>query len=155
MNHYELIYIVNPQQAKESKLFDKCKEQISSISGVLHRSEDIGLRDLSYQIDDCSKGHYFLLNFECQPENLKEIENLFKFNESILRSSIVKKRKAESETSALMAQTKDQSSSSQETTLESVKKEAEVKEETKEENKAGDDSQEQKQNESNDSTEDK
>ena len=155
MNHYELIYIVNPQQAKESKLFDKCKEQISSVSGVLHRSEDIGLRDLSYQIDDCSKGHYFLLNFECQPENLKEIENLFKFNESILRSSIVKKRKAESETSALMAQTKDQSSRSQETTLESVKKEAEVKEETKEENKAGDDSQEQKQNESNDSTEDK
>lgn len=155
MNHYELIYIVNPQQAKESKLFDKCKEQISSVSGVLHRSEDIGLRDLSYHIDDCSKGHYFLLNFECQPENLKEIENLFKFNESILRSSIVKKRKAESETSALMTQTKDQSSSSQETTLESVKKEAEVKEETKEENKASDDSQEQKQNESNDSTEDK
>lgn len=155
MNHYELIYIVNPQQAKESKLFDKCKEQISSVSGVLHRSEDIGLRDLSYQIDDCSKGHYFLLNFECQPENLKEIENLFKFNESILRSSIVKKRKAESETSALMTQTKDQSSSSQETTLESGKKEAEVKEETKEENKASDDSQEQKQNESNDSTEDK
>ena len=155
MNHYELIYIVNPQQAKESKLFDKCKEQISSVSGVLHRSEDIGLRDLSYQIDDCSKGHYFLLNFECQPENLKEIENLFKFNESILRSSIVKKRKAESETSALMTQTKDQSSSSQETTLESVKKEAEVKEETKVENKASDDSQEQKQNESNDSTEDK
>lgn len=155
MNHYELIYIVNPQQAKESKLFDKCKEQISSVSGVLHRSEDIGLRDLSYQIDDCTKGHYFLLNFECQPENLKEIENLFKFNESILRSSIVKKRKAESETSALMTQTKDQSSSSQETSLESVKKEAEVKEETKEENKASDDSQEQKQDESNDSTEDK
>ena len=155
MNHYELIYIVNPQQAKESKLFDKCKEQISSVSGVLHRSEDIGLRDLSYQIDDCTKGHYFLLNFECQPENLKEIENLFKFNESILRSSIVKKRKAESETSALMTQTKDQSSSSQETTLESVKKQAEVKEETKEENKASDDAQEQKQNESNDSTEDK
>ena len=155
MNHYELIYIVNPQQAKESKLFDKCKEQISSVSGVLHRSEDIGLRDLSYQIDDCTKGHYFLLNFECQPENLKEIENLFKFNESILRSSIVKKRKAESETSALMTQTKDQSSSSQETSLESVKKEAEVKEETKEENKASDDSQEQKQNESDDSTEDK
>ena len=153
MNHYELIYIVNPQQAKESKLFDKCKEQISSVSGVLHRSEDIGLRDLSYQIDDCSKGHYFLLNFECQPENLKEIENLFKFNESILRSSIVKKRKAESETSALMTQTKDQSSSSQETSIESVKKEAEVKEETKKENKAND-SQEQKQNESNDSTED-
>ena len=74
MNHYELIFIVNPQLSKDSKLFDKCKEQISSISGTLHRAEDIGLRDLAYQIDDCSKGHYFLLNFECLPNNLQEID---------------------------------------------------------------------------------
>ena len=85
MNHYELIFIVNPQQSKESKLFDKCKDQISAVGGELHRAEDIGLRDLAYQIDDCSKGHYFLLNFECEPNNLKEIETLFKFNESIDR----------------------------------------------------------------------
>ena len=63
MNHYELVFIVNPQLSKDSKLFDKCKEQITSINGILHRAEDIGLRDLAYQIDDCSKGHYFLLNF--------------------------------------------------------------------------------------------
>ena len=107
MNHYELLFIVNPQLSKDSKLFDKCKEQISSISGILHRAEDIGLRDLAYQIDDCSKGHYFLLNFECLPINLQEIESLFKFDETILRSSIVKKRKAETETSALMSQTKN------------------------------------------------
>ena len=123
MNHYELIYIVNPQQAKESKLFDKCKEQISSVSGVLHRSEDIGLRDLSYQIDDCTKGHYFLLNFECEPYNLKEIEALFKFNESILRSSIVKKRRAETEASALMSQTKDKQTDFEKPPLEEAKKE--------------------------------
>ena len=107
MNHYELIFIVNPQLSKDSKLFDKCKEQISSISGILHRAEDIGLRDLAYQIDDCSKGHYFLLNFECLPNDLQKIESLFKFDETILRSSIVKKRKAETETSALMSQTKN------------------------------------------------
>ena len=107
MNHYELLFIVNPQLSKDSKLFDKCKEQISSISGILHRAEDIGLRDLAYQIDDCSKGHYFLLNFEGLPNNLQEIESLFKFDETILRSSIVKKRKAETETSALMSQTKN------------------------------------------------
>ena len=88
MNHYELIFIVNPQQSKESKLFDKCKDQISAVGGELHRAEDIGLRDLSYQIDDCSKGHNFLLNFECEPNKLKELETLFKFNESILRSLI-------------------------------------------------------------------
>ena len=123
MNHYELIFIVNPQQSKESKLFDKCKDQISAVGGELHRAEDIGLRDLAYQIDDCSKGHYFLLNFECEPDNLKEIETLFKFNESILRSSIVKKRRAETEASALMSQTKDKQSDYEKPPLEEAKKE--------------------------------
>lgn len=123
MNHYELIFIVNPQQSKESKLFDKCKDQISALGGELHRAEDIGLRDLAYQIDDCSKGHYFLLNFECEPNNLKEIETLFKFNESILRSSIVKKRRAETEASALMSQTKDKQTDFEKPPLEEAKKE--------------------------------
>ena len=123
MNHYELIFIVNPQQSKESKLFNKCKDQISAVGGELHRAEDIGLRDLAYQIDDCSKGHYFLLNFECEPNNLKEIETLFKFNESILRSSIVKKRRAETEASALMSQTKDKQTDFEKPPLEEAKKE--------------------------------
>ena len=123
MNHYELIFIVNPQQSKESKLIDKCKDQISAVGGELHRAEDIGLRDLAYQIDDCSKGHYFLLNFECEPNNLKEIETLFKFNESILRSSIVKKRRAETEASALMSQTKDKQTDFEKPPLEEAKKE--------------------------------
>ena len=123
MNHYELIFIVNPQQSKESKLFDKCKDQISAVGGKLHRAEDIGFRDLAYQIDDCSKGHYFLLNFECEPNNLKEIETLFRFNESILRSSIVRKRRAETETSALMSQTKDKQTDFEKPLLEEAKKE--------------------------------
>ena len=123
MNHYELIFIVNPQQSKESKLFNKCKDQISAVGGELHRAEDIGLRDLAYQIDDCSKGHYFLLNFECEPNNLKEIETLFKFNESILRSSIVKKRRAETEASALMSQTKDKQTDFEKPPLEEAIKE--------------------------------
>ena len=123
MNHYELIFIVNPQQSKESKLFDKCKDQISAVGGELHRAEDIGLRDLAYQIDDCSKGQYFLLNFECEPNNLKEIETLFKFNESILRSSIVRKRRAETEASALMSQTKDKQTYLEKPPLEEAKKE--------------------------------
>ena len=136
MNHYELVFIVNPQLSKDSKLFDKCKEQITSINGILHRAEDIGLRDLAYQIDDCSKGHYFLLNFDCLPNHLNEIESLFKFDETILRSSIVKKRRAETETSALMSQTKNtqvntEKTLSDETTIE---EKAEIKSEEKNDN---------------------
>ena len=146
MNHYELVFIVNPQLSKDSKLFDKCKEQITSINGILHRAEDIGLRDLAYQIDDCSKGHYFLLNFDCLPTCLNEIESLFKFDETILRSSIVKKRRAETETSALMSQTKNtqvnpEKTLSDETTIE---EKAETKSEENNENTELSDSKEEK-----------
>ena len=146
MNHYELVFIVNPQLSKDSKLFDKCKEQITSINGILHRAEDIGLRDLAYQIDDCSKGHYFLLNFDCPPNNLNEIESLFKFDETILRSSIVKKRRAETETSALMSQTKNNQVNTEKTLSEETKIEekAETKVVEKNENTELSDSKEEK-----------
>ena len=146
MNHYELVFIVNPQLSKDSKLFDKCKEQITSINGILHRAEDIGLRDLAYQIDDCSKGHYFLLNFDCLPNHLNEIESLFKFDETILRSSIVKKRRAETETSALMSQTKNNQVNTEKTLSEETKIEekAETKLEENNENTELSDSKEEK-----------
>ena len=134
MNHYELVFIVNPQLSKDSKLFDKCKEQITSINGILHRAEDIGLRDLAYQIDDCSKGHYFLLNFDCLPNHLNEIESLFKFDETILRSSIVKKRRAETETSALMSQTKNIQVNAEKTLSEETKIEEKAETNSKEKN---------------------
>jgi small subunit ribosomal protein S6 len=108
MNHYEIVFVVDPQLDKESKLFEKCLEKIKSINGITHRSEDIGLRTLAYPINDKNTGHYFLLNFECDPKNLKEIESLFKFDESIMRSSLVKKKRAETEPSILLSQTKNQ-----------------------------------------------
>ncbi len=108
MNHYEIVFVVDPQLDKESKLFEKCLEQIKSINGITHRSEDVGLRTLAYPINDKNTGHYFLLNFECDPKNLKEIESLFKFDESIMRSSLVKKKRAETEPSILLSQTKNQ-----------------------------------------------
>ena len=108
MNHYEIVFVVDPQLDKESKLFEKCLEKIKSINGITHRSEDVGLRTLAYPINDKNTGHYFLLNFECDPKNLKEIESLFKFDESIMRSSLVKKKRAETEPSILLSQTKNQ-----------------------------------------------
>ena len=110
MNHYEIVFILNPQQSAESKLFEKCKEQITAVSGIVHRSEEIGSRELAYPINDCNKGHYYLINFQCESKELSKIEGLFKFNEAILRSSIVKKRRSETEPSVLLTQTKEKQS---------------------------------------------
>lgn len=107
MNHYEIVFVVDPQLDKEAKFYNKCLDAVKSLNGITHRSEDIGIRRLAYPINDKNSGHYFLLNIECNSENLKDIESLFKFEESIMRSSVVKKKRAESEPSSLFIQTKN------------------------------------------------
>ena len=108
MNHYEIVFVVDPQFDTESKLFNKCLDTVKSIDGLTHRSEDIGIRKLAYPINDKNTGHYFLLNIDCDPKKLKDVEALFKFDESIMRSSLVKKKKAETEPSSLLTQTVSQ-----------------------------------------------
>ena len=77
MNHYEIVFVVDPQLDTESTLFNKCLDTVKSIDGLTHRSEDIGVRKLAYPINDKNTGHYFLLNIECDPEKLKDVEALF------------------------------------------------------------------------------
>ena len=108
MNHYEIIYIFNPDEKELGKsLFDKILETTKSIKGQIHRSEEIGSRRLAYPIKDFYRGEYFLINLECNSSELASITDLFKFNENILRTSILKKKQAETGKSALMEQTKD------------------------------------------------
>ena len=110
MNHYEIIYIFNPDEKELGKsLFDKILETTKSIKGQIHRSEEIGSRRLAYPIKDYYRGEYFLINLECNSSELASITDLFKFNENILRTSVLKKKQAETGKSALMEQTKDSS----------------------------------------------
>ena len=110
MNHYEIIYIINPDEKELGKsLFDKILETTKSIKGQIHRSEEIGSRRLAYPIKDYYRGEYFLINLECNSSELASITDLFKFNENILRTSVLKKKQAETGKSVLMEQTKDSS----------------------------------------------
>ena len=110
MNHYEIVYIFNPDEKELGKsLFEQIIETTKSIKGQIHRSEEIGSRRLAYPIKDYYRGEYFLINLECNSSELASITDLFKFNENILRTSVLKKKQAETGKSALMEQTKDSS----------------------------------------------
>ena len=106
MNHYEIVFIFNPDEKKSGKsLLKKIKETTKSVKGKVHRSEEIGSRRLTYPIKDFFKGEYFLLNIECNSTDISKITELFKFNENVLRTSVLAKKKAETSKSALFEQT--------------------------------------------------
>ena len=77
MNHYEILFIYNSEEASKGKeLFEKCLNKVKEEKGTVHRSEDIGSRKLAYEINECKRGNYYLLNIECEPSSIDSILSL-------------------------------------------------------------------------------
>lgn len=103
MRHYEICFIVHPDQSEQvPAMIERHKTFVESHGGKVHRIEDWGRRQLAYPIEKLVKAHYVLMNIECGPEVLDEIENGFRFNDAVLRHLTVKMKKAETEPSPMM-----------------------------------------------------
>ena len=86
MRHYEVVFIVHPDQSEQvPAMIERYRTLISGNQGTIHRLEDWGRRQLAYPINKIHKAHYVLMNIECNQETLAELEHGFKFNDAVLR----------------------------------------------------------------------
>jgi len=109
MRHYEIVFLVHPDQSDQTQaVLNKFTSLVEGSGGKVHRSEDIGSRKLAYPILDQYKASYALLNIECNQEVIDEISTSFKFNDAIIRDLILSKNKEYTEASALSKQTKEE-----------------------------------------------
>lgn len=103
MRHYEIVYLVHPDQSEQvTAMADRYKGVIEQGGGTVHRYEDWGRRQLAFPINKIHKAHYILMNVEVSQETLAEIENLFRFNDAIIRNLVLKMKHAETEPSVMM-----------------------------------------------------
>ena len=103
MRHYEIVFIVHPDQSEQvPAMIDRYKATLAAAGGKIHRIEDWGRRQMAYMIDKLAKAHYVCMNIECDQKTLDELEHAFKFNDAVLRHLIIKTKKAESEPSIMM-----------------------------------------------------
>ena len=108
MRHYEIVFLVHPDQSDQTQsVLNKFSSIVTESGGKVHRLENIGSRKLAYPIHDQFKASYALLNVECKKEAISEIQSSFKFNDSIIRSLVLSKNKAEADLSALSRQTEE------------------------------------------------
>lgn len=108
MRHYEIMFLVHPDQSEQvPAMVERYEGIISKHQGLIHRKEDLGRRQLAYPMNDVHKAHYFLMNIECNQEALDEIKNAFKFNDAILRNLIINKKQAVTTESVLMKKEKE------------------------------------------------
>ena len=103
MRHYEIVFIVHPDQSEQvPAMIDRYKATLAAAGGKIHRMEDWGRRQMAYMIDKLAKAHYVCMNIECDQKTLEELEHAFKFNDAVLRHLIIKATKAEVEPSIMM-----------------------------------------------------
>tara|TARA_B100000029_G_scaffold262758_1_gene258899 strand:+ start:133 stop:588 length:456 start_codon:yes stop_codon:yes gene_type:complete len=109
MRHYEIVFLVHPDQSDQTQsVLNKFSSLVADSGGKVHRSENIGRRKLSYPIQDQFKASYALINIECSSKVIEEIKSSFKFNDSIIRNLILVRSKEETSLSALSTQTQEE-----------------------------------------------
>ncbi|HCU00037.1 MAG TPA: 30S ribosomal protein S6 [Methylococcaceae bacterium] len=109
MRHYEIVFLVHPDQSSQvPAMIERYKATIEATSGKIHRLEDWGRRALAYPIKKIHKAHYILMNVECDQVALEELETGFRFNDAILRSMILLQTHAMTEPSIIATSTAEE-----------------------------------------------
>ena len=110
MRHYEIVFIVHPDQSEQVPgMVERYRAIVTAKNGTIHRLEDWGRRQLAYPIQKIHIAHYVLMNIECDGETLNELEHSFKFNDAVLRHLTIKMKAAIVTPSPMMKDEKSKS----------------------------------------------
>jgi small subunit ribosomal protein S6 len=102
MRHYEIVFLVHPDQSEQvPAMVEKYQGMVTGSGGAIHRTEDWGRRQLAHPINKIHKAHYVLMNVECNQDALAEIKAAFKFNDAVLRNLVLVRDQADTEASPM------------------------------------------------------
>ena len=102
MRHYEIVFLVHPDQSEQvPAMVERYQGMVTGSGGAVHRTEDWGRRQLAHPINKIHKAHYVLLNVECDNAVIEEIKGAFRFNDAVLRHLVLSRKKAITEASPM------------------------------------------------------
>lgn len=108
MRHYEIVFLVHPDQSEQvPAMVERYKQSIEKDGGKIHRLEDWGRRQLAYPIDKVHKAHYILLNVEAEQAAIDELATTFRFNDAVLRNLVFRTDEAVTEESPILKAEKE------------------------------------------------
>lgn len=95
MRHYEIIFLVHPDQSENvGAMVERYRKHVEDTKGTVHRVEDWGRRQLAYPIEKIHKAHYVLMNIECDQASIDELKSMFKFSDAVIRNLVIRTSKA-------------------------------------------------------------
>ena len=92
MNKYETIFIVSPEVNEEGikALIQKFSDIINNDGKVLE-VEEMGKKKLAYEVKKNKEGYYVVINFESNPELIKELERVYRITDNVIKFLTISK----------------------------------------------------------------
>jgi len=103
MRHYEIVFMVHPDQSEQVPgMIERYTAAITNDGGQVHRLEDWGRRQLAYPIEKLHKAHYVMMNVEATQAAVDELTTNFRYNDAVLRNLVIRMNGAETAESSIM-----------------------------------------------------
>lgn len=93
MKNYEIMFIVRPTLGEDDvkKVVKDFSEIITKNGGKVTKEENMGQRELAYEIKDFKSGYYYVFEVEAKDDKaIKEFDRLALINNDIVRHLITK-----------------------------------------------------------------
>jgi small subunit ribosomal protein S6 len=108
MRHYEIVFMVHPDQSEQVPgMIERYTNTITKDGGTIHRLEDWGRRQLAFPIAKVHKAHYMLMNVEASNEAMDELTTTFRYNDAVIRNLVIRRDEPVVEESPIMKAEKE------------------------------------------------
>jgi small subunit ribosomal protein S6 len=92
MRHYEIMVLLDPnvEERTVAPSLEHYLEVVRSSGGTVENVNIWGRRRLAYEIQKHAEGIYVVIDVNCTPEAVAEMERQLNLNESVLRTKVVR-----------------------------------------------------------------
>jgi len=92
MRAYEAIFVFRAEDELYKKGKELVKGELDRVNAKIVKEDDMGSRDLAYEIKSESRGHYHFYEAEIEPEKIDEMSKAIRLMDPILKHIFVKKQ---------------------------------------------------------------
>ena len=92
MRRYEVMIILDAKQDERTVApsLDKFLETVRKDNGKGENVDVVGKRSLSYPSKKNSEGIYAVINLECEPDSVKELDRRLNLSDTVLRTKVLR-----------------------------------------------------------------
>lgn len=93
MRQYEMMIIIDPSQDERTVTpsLDKFLDIVRKENGKVEKVDVWGKRRLEYPIQKKDEGIYVVLDLNCEPGTVQELDRVLNINDTILRTKVLRK----------------------------------------------------------------